>query len=203
MAKLILRGAEGPEQEISLDETGSVTIGRSPECDITIDDTQASRRHCTIVRLQSGAYEIADLGSTNGTLVNATLIKKRKLRHGDVIRIGHHELVFHDPQAAAPPGEAQHCCLVFARGERKGQKIELVEQRTTIGRKETNTVVLHDPVCSSYHCEIVRDLNGYTIRDLGSTNGTYLESGERLVGRHKLRSGESLRIGGCVLRFEL
>jgi pSer/pThr/pTyr-binding forkhead associated (FHA) protein len=200
MAKLILRGADGTTREVPLDESGSVTIGRSPECDLPIEDTQASRRHCMVVRLQSG-YELTDLGSTNGTTVNSSLVKKRKLRHGDVIRIGSTEIVYHDPESGGDAAaEMQDCFLVYAKGERKGQRVPLSQQRTTIGRKETNTIVLADPVASSYHCEIVRDLNGYTIRDLGSTNGT-LVNGE-MVTEAQLVHGSKIRIGNTRFVFQ-
>jgi pSer/pThr/pTyr-binding forkhead associated (FHA) protein len=199
MAKLILREAGGAAKEFDLDKSGSATIGRAPDCDIPISDTQASRRHCTVVRLQSG-YEVSDLGSTNGTLVNSTLTKRQKLKHGDVIRIGAVEVVFDDPSSAAAPGEAAAGYLIHARGDRKGQKFELTGQRTTIGRKPTNALVIEDPVSSSYHCEIVRDLNGYTIRDLGSTNGT-LVNGE-MVTEAQLSHGARIRIGNTRFVFQ-
>jgi len=201
MAKLILRGDGGTERELSLDGLDTATIGRSPECEMPIDDTQASRRHASVVRLQSG-YEVADLGSTNGTLVNSTLTKRRRLNHGDVIRIGSTEIVFSDPGAAAARsgGESANCVLVFAKGERKGDRIELSEPRTTIGRKESNTVVLKDSVASSYHCEIVRDLNGYVIRDLGSTNGTLVNN--EMVTEAQLSHGARIRIGNVRFVFQ-
>jgi len=199
MAKLILRTEGGTEEEFSL-ESGSLTIGRSPDCDISITDNQASRRHCSVVRLQSG-YEVADLGSTNGTLVNSTLIKRHKLRHGDKIRIGGDEIVFSDPDAvSAAGGETSSCFLVYAKGDRKGEKVELTQQRSTIGRNASNTVPLEDPVCSGYHCEIVRDLNGYTIRDLGSTNGTLVNS--EMITEAQLTHGARIRIGNVRFVFQ-
>ncbi len=199
MAKLILRRGDGSEQEVSLDEKGSVTIGRSPDCDLPIDESQSSRRHCSVVKLQSG-YEVSDLGSTNGTLVNSQLVKRKKLAHGDVIKIGKAEIVFSDPGSAAAVGEMQNCFLVYAKGERKGERIELTQPRTTIGRRETNTVVLKDNVASSYHCEIVRDLNGYTVRDLGSTNGTLVNN--EMVTEAQLAHGARLRIGNVRFVFQ-
>jgi len=199
MAKLILRTEDGTEEEFSL-ESGSLTVGRSPDCDISITDSQASRRHCSVVRLQSG-FEVADLGSTNGTLVNSTLIKRHKLRHGDKIRIGGVEIVFSDPDAVgAAGGDISSCFLVYARGDRKGEKVELTHQRSTIGRKPSNTIALEDPVCSGYHCEIVRDLNGYTIRDLGSTNGTLVNS--EMITEAQLTHGARIRIGNVRFVFQ-
>ena len=197
MAKLILR-KEGDDAEFPLD-AGSLTIGRSPECDITIEDSQASRRHCSVVKVQSG-FEVADLGSTNGTLVNSTLVKKKRLVHGDVIRIGAIEIAFSVPDSAGATGEMTSCFLVHAKGARKGERVELTQQRTTIGRKQTNTIVVEDNVCSSYHCEIVRDLNGYTIRDLGSTNGT-LVNGE-MITESQLGHGARIRVGNLRFVFQ-
>jgi len=198
MAKLILRD-DGTGKEFDLEKTGSLTIGRSPDCDITIEDTQASRRHCSVVKLQSG-YEVNDLGSTNGTLVNSTLVKRQKLKHGDVIRIGAVEIAFDDPSSAGAAGEPAVGYLVYAKGDKKGQKFELSGQRTTIGRKPTNTLVIEDPVSSSYHCEIVRGLNGYTIRDLGSTNGTLVNS--EMVTEAQLTHGARIRIGNTRFVFQ-
>lgn len=200
MAKLTLRAADGSTREVSLDDHGSLTIGRSPECEFHLDEVQASRRHCTVVRLQSG-FEVADLGSTNGTLVNGQLTKRKKLEHGDVIRIGQSEITFVDESAARSSGaESKTCSLVWTKGEKKGQVIELSLPRTTFGRKETNTVVLHDTVASSYHCEIIRNLNGYTVRDLGSTNGTMV-NGET-VTEAQLSHGSKLRIGNSRFVFQ-
>lgn len=198
MAKLILRD-DGTGKEFDLDKTGSLTVGRAPDCDIPITDTQASRRHCTVVRLQSG-FEVSDLGSTNGTLVNSTLVKRQKLKHGDVIRIGAVELAFDDPSSAGAAGEPAVGYLVYAKGDKKGQRCELTAQRTTIGRKPTNTIVVEDVNSSSYHCEIVRGLNGYTIRDLGSTNGT-LVNGE-MVTEAQLSHGARIRVGNTRFVFQ-
>ncbi|MHC4848940.1 MAG: FHA domain-containing protein, partial [Planctomycetota bacterium] len=200
MAKLILRAPDCAETEISLDDKDSVTIGRSPECDMPITDGQASRRHASVVRLSEG-YEVSDLGSTNGTLLNDVQIKKRHLQNGDIIKIGATEIVYDDPDAVPVAGdESGACALVYAKGGRKGQKIELTAQRSTLGRKESNTVVLQDTVASSYHCEVVRDLNGYTLRDLGSTNGTLVNN--EMVTETQLVHGARIRIGNTRFVFQ-
>ncbi|MHC4955328.1 MAG: FHA domain-containing protein [Planctomycetota bacterium] len=200
MAKLILRIPDGAETEISLDDRESVVIGRSPECDMPITDGQASRRHASVMRLTDG-FEVSDLGSTNGTLLNDAQVKKKRLAHGDVIKIGATEIVYDDPDAMPAVGADEgSCSLVYAKGPRKGQKIDLSAQRTTIGRKESNTVALKDTVASSYHCEVVRDLNGYTIRDLGSTNGTLVNN--EMVTESQLVHGARIRIGNTRFVFQ-
>lgn len=70
------------------------SIGRSKECDVTLDDASVSRRHAE-VHLEDGLVWIVDLGSTNGTEVNGARAQRRtQLEHGDRIVIGQTELRF-------------------------------------------------------------------------------------------------------------
>ncbi|TCJ16613.1 FHA domain-containing protein [Rubrobacter taiwanensis] len=64
-----------------------VTVGRSPESDIFIDDVTVSREHAEIVRNERG-YRIRDVGSLNGTYVNRVRVDSVDLRNGDEIQIG-------------------------------------------------------------------------------------------------------------------
>ncbi len=62
-------------------------IGRSSECDLTLDQETISRRHTKITVTPTG-HQVEDMGSTNGTLVNDELISLRPLENGDRIAIG-------------------------------------------------------------------------------------------------------------------
>jgi len=70
-----------------------VLIGRSQECDIRLADVNVSRRHAEL-RQEGTSYVIVDLGSTNGTEVNGSRVRRAKLEHGDTITVGSTELVF-------------------------------------------------------------------------------------------------------------
>ena len=59
--------------ETSLQRRDSVVIGRGVECDVVIQDAKASRRHCQLTRREDG-FLLEDLGSKNGTYVNAERI---------------------------------------------------------------------------------------------------------------------------------
>jgi hypothetical protein len=70
-----------------------MTLGRSRECDIVIDDPNISRQHAEFKRA-SGTWAIADLGSTNGIKVNGRRVKEARLSPGDEITLGLIELGF-------------------------------------------------------------------------------------------------------------
>ena len=70
------------------------TVGRSRECDVMLDDSGISRRHAEIRPTPDG-WEIEDLGSTNGVLVNGLQVRGREPLHGgEVIEFGSTEAVF-------------------------------------------------------------------------------------------------------------
>jgi pSer/pThr/pTyr-binding forkhead associated (FHA) protein len=68
-------------------------LGRDAECQIRLQDPDASRRHAAIQPFGREFY-IMDMGSTNGTLINGKLEEKRILRHADKITIGLQEFQF-------------------------------------------------------------------------------------------------------------
>jgi hypothetical protein len=101
-AVLALREGTHTVRGYVLDVAGA-TLGRSREADIMLPDTTVSRRHCRIAWAES-AYRLEDLGSSNGTCVNGSIVRSAALRHGDLIRLGDQELEF--IEAGSPAGEA-------------------------------------------------------------------------------------------------
>ena len=87
---LIERGRPGRTFALAAERT---VIGRLPESDVPVRDPGASRRHAEI-RREDGEYVLADLGSTNGTLVNEASVGERALCDGDRITIGETVLEF-------------------------------------------------------------------------------------------------------------
>lgn len=88
---LVFRNNEG-ERMISLVET-PFSIGRSKQCDFTINDTNVSRTHALLC-LENDSWKIKDNGSTNGTFVNEVKVSESVLQHNDLIRIGTTELTY-------------------------------------------------------------------------------------------------------------
>jgi len=77
-----------------------INIGRKSDNDIHIDNLSVSGHHAKITTILNDSF-IEDLQSTNGTYVNGTLIKHQTLAHGDLIRIGKHELKYDNVEARA------------------------------------------------------------------------------------------------------
>ena len=66
----------------------AVTIGRSGDCDLALNDTYLSTRHARVAN-DGGDLTIEDLGSTNGTYVNQELVEGRvHLERGDIVQVG-------------------------------------------------------------------------------------------------------------------
>lgn len=71
-----------------IDVEHAVTIGRSPDCDLSMSDTFLSSRHARLAN-DDGDLSIEDLGSTNGTYVNQELVDGRvHLERGDIVQVG-------------------------------------------------------------------------------------------------------------------
>jgi pSer/pThr/pTyr-binding forkhead associated (FHA) protein len=86
MPKVTIRSESGEQTSHDLvDET--VTIGRSPDNSIRLEDVSVSGRHAELMLVGESCY-LKDLGSTNGTLVNGEPITSVQLRAGDRIRFG-------------------------------------------------------------------------------------------------------------------
>ena len=102
MAKLILTLNNMLLSEYPLGKK-SVTIGRRPTNSIYIDDLAVSGEHAGITKIGNDYY-VEDLASTNGTMVNAQIIKKNMLQSGDIIEFGKYQLKYINESASANLG---------------------------------------------------------------------------------------------------
>lgn len=92
---LILNGATISEHELDKE---SISIGRKPDNDITVDNLAVSGRHCQVITILNDSF-LEDLNSTNGTYVNGALVKKHALKDGDVIGVGKHQIKYSNEAA--------------------------------------------------------------------------------------------------------
>ena len=90
--------------------------------------------------------------------------------------------------------------LVVLSAGMTGRTHELKVDKTTIGRVEDNTFQIAEPSVSSHHCEVLLRGSDVVVRDLNSTNGTFI-NGEK-ISESVLKSGQVLRLGQIEMRLE-
>jgi hypothetical protein len=90
---LLVRSGGGRAGEHFVPKDDATTIGRSPDCDIFLDDVTVSRQHA-ILRRNDNRFVIEDQGSLNGTFVNRRRIESAELADGDELQIGKYRLTF-------------------------------------------------------------------------------------------------------------
>jgi len=85
----------GPSKDAIIPLTHlEASVGRDPNNVVAISDPSVSRKHCMLRREEDGRFQIRDLESRNGTLVNGVAVKEQWLRHGDEIATGDSVFLF-------------------------------------------------------------------------------------------------------------
>jgi len=220
--KLIVTQPGIPEREFDLGKA-SVTLGRATTNDVILGEGRVSRSHARLECSPSGC-QIVDLGSSNGTRVNGVRVERAPLEVDDVISIGSaqlryvNEAVVEDAGLTVIDSEADldkcvECeSLPMSVGETGvARLVVFTPERTwevplddldlvTIGRTDENRVALEQTKVSRRHAEVVRKGDSFILRDLGSTNGTWMQ-GER-VGEAILQDGDVFRIGDAQFVFK-
>jgi hypothetical protein len=105
-----------------------------------------------------------------------------------------------DVATAAPEAAAHRFHLRMIKGV-PAYGVYFIEGTATIGRSEESDIFLVDPSVSRNHAEMEIDADGPLVRDLASTNGTFV-NGERVNAPRHVRSGDLLTFGNTQLRLE-
>jgi len=93
----------------------------------------------------------------------------------------------------------RRCKLVVIKGNQRGTEFVISGDTFRVGKAPENDLVLADETVSRVHFEIMRDAKGYLVRDMRSTNGTFLDGAE--VKEAYLRAGSVIAAGSCELKF--
>ncbi|MCW3097714.1 MAG: modulated efflux pump with fused ATPase and integral rane subunit [Chthonomonadaceae bacterium] len=185
---------EGADRRRYVVPPEGLVIGRDPEAALSFDDPQISWRHAEI-RVHGDGHAVIDLGSRNGTLLNAEALEPhspRSLRCNDLLVVGGRRL-----QVGR---EETSLAAVDARRQAGGSTIMLpLHREITIGRSPDSEVVLADPGVSWQHARFSRVKDGWEVEDLSSTNGTWVN--DRRIERAAFSSRDRLRIGLHQLRL--
>jgi pSer/pThr/pTyr-binding forkhead associated (FHA) protein len=93
-ALLVRKGPlEGVRFDLNSKDGQVITVGRSPESSIFLDDVTVSRKHASISRTEN-TWQILDSGSLNGTYVNRARVESTMLQNGDEVQIGKYRFTF-------------------------------------------------------------------------------------------------------------
>jgi ABC transport system ATP-binding/permease protein len=160
--------------------TGEINIGREQSNHIVIPLSTVSRFHAKIIP-HNGSFAIVDLGSSNGTYLQGSRIPAQKpvpIPDSSTIRIG--DGLGNSITLAVQMGIANNG---LSRQKVSLSKADLANvSRLTIGRDPKSDIHLNSPLVSWHHAEIHKIAGGFEIRDLGSTNGTFI-NGKRITGQ--------------------
>jgi pSer/pThr/pTyr-binding forkhead associated (FHA) protein len=220
MLRLVMRRGPTPGAVFELTQP-DLTVGRGSKNHIVIRDNDVSREHCRLVRSgDTDTYVIHDLSSTNATFLNGMRVSSpMQIRPGSLIELGDMItlLVEQTPDAPAAstarvtseaqavdapiparlPVEEYRYGLKVMTGPSTGQVFWLENLIIEIGRDLNNEIVIQDPEVSRRHLRLRRYKQGYSVEDLASTNGTFI-NGEPLTTVQLLHPNDVLRLGTRV-----
>ncbi|MCB9507146.1 MAG: FHA domain-containing protein [Myxococcales bacterium] len=162
-----------------------IVAGRAADCDLRADAATVSGHHAAFTVLADGTgYSVRDLGSTNGTYLNA-----RENRVDAPVTVGADDIVFLGTYRLPV---ARVAALVAESAGADQVAPSAAGKRYVVGRSSDADVVVDAPVISARHAEVTVLGGGrYRVRDLGSSNGTFVD-GVQLRGA--IEVGEDARV---------
>lgn len=203
--RLVVVEGKAKGQQLRLDARPSCAVGSGPEAELRLEDPAVAALH---VRLfpEGEAFVAFDM-SNAGFLMNGSRTQKAPFGPGDTLQVGDHLLrLISDAQDVSPlsqptPPPASGACLVARKGNDAGKTFPLGGKPVSIlGRGVATDITIWDIRASRAHCRLDGTDGSYTLTDLNSSNGTWVNE-ERLHGSRPLAAGDCIRIGSTVLEF--
>jgi pSer/pThr/pTyr-binding forkhead associated (FHA) protein len=207
-------------------EKKRVTIGRTPDNDIVLDNRGVSRRHA-IIEFSDNQAVLIDNESLNGTFVNARKVSEEVLKDNDIIAIAKYSMIFHhearkdndlfgmdgtmvletkkqktliakDKMSKKLTSESG-CSMLLGEHEAEQDSFPLAHSVVTIGRSKVANIKAKGVFLSSVQAKIVKDGTDFWLVNLGRKGKTKV-NGEG-VDRHLLRNDDLIQVGKTVFRF--
>ncbi|OBI44563.1 ABC transporter ATP-binding protein [Mycobacterium kyorinense] len=184
-----------------------VVVGRDRDCDITLHDSDSANRRLisrthAILRFADTRWMVVDK-SQNGVYVDGARVPKLAIHDGQSIRLGSSrgpQLTFSVPPRLNRPQTRPGEPAFMERTMRlllPPRPAALPHGAVTVGRAETNGVVVDDPLVSHIHAVLVATPAGVEIRDNNSSNGTFVNGAS--VTRALLHDGDIVTVGNTDL----
>ena len=202
----LIASVEGVEIKHVYLQKDRTTLGRNPDNDIVFDNMVVSGHHCVFQLHGLADVYIEDLKSTNGTYINGQMVKRQKLRDGEVIAIGNFRIQYLqeserpsgfsettamtlDPQGVA--ARQPHAIFRVLNGSSEGLEMPVVKAVTTFGKPGVSVVAVSHRRDGYY----VAHLDGAAPPTL---NGDPLRERPVLLSNHDV-----LELAGTRMLFEL
>lgn len=168
----------------------SLIVGKGSEANVKLDNERISRNHLQLIYNSEGSLHVTDLGSTNGTFLNGFKLaagEDKLLKPKDKLQLSGVNGILIVVEKANNSKELNTYTDIFEKLKRKRQ--------ITIGRNSDCDIILDSDTVSRYHAS-VRILNDgtYSIKDLGSRNGTFI-NGKKVKGVTKILLTDKIYIG--------
>lgn len=206
-ARLVTLAEDGTEEALWVLADEEVEIGKDVGPLAFLDDPFISPRHCRFF-FAGDRLHVEDLNSLNG--VFRRLRGEASLRDGDSFRVGRQLLRLEAMRMPPPspdgtriwgspnPGHRYRVVQILEGGA-PGEAFPLHEGENLLGRESGDVIFPRDRYVSARHACIAVEAEGVRLRDLGSSNGTFV----RLRGAIPLESGDLLLIGNHLLRVDV
>jgi len=209
-------------------EKKHITIGRTPDNDIVLDNRGVSRKHAQI-EFNNNSAVIIDNESLNGTFVNHRKVTEEVIKDNDVINIGKFTLHFHqdasrdelqpaslegtmvlrtkkqkdlldkDRHAAEITARAGSSVLLGQAGTDIGE-YKLNRPVTTLGRADFVDLKVRGFFVTGLQAKIVKESGGFFVVNLGRQGKTKL-NGEIVSDRQQLKNDDLIQVGKSIFRF--
>lgn len=212
MCKLVTIDQSGKEGMTFTLKKGETVCGRINGIILFFDDPYVSPTHA-LFAFHDGKLTVTDKASLNG--VYRRLRNEQVLVDGDFLRIGRQLFRFEDMKHAgeqvaraegddaqiwgSPVSEPFGRLVQILEDGRTGEIRLLTGERCDLGREQGEIVFPTDGFISGRHCAFVRQGDTAVVKDLGSSNGTYV----RVRDKAEVGHGEFLLIGNQMLRVEI
>jgi len=207
-------------------EKRRVSVGRTPDNDIVLDNRGVSRRH-SIIEFGDKQAIIIDNESLNGTFVNSRKINEEVLKDNDLITIGKYNLIYHSQEQKdnnifgldgtmilktkqqkeliAKDNIAKQltteagCSILLGEAGADQDKFPLVHAVVTIGRSKLANIRAKGWFVSGVQAKIVQEGTDYWVVNLGR-KGKTLINGES-IDRYMLKNDDLVQVGKTVFRY--
>ncbi|GAA5317027.1 MAG: hypothetical protein AseanaTS_22310 [Candidatus Pelagadaptatus aseana] len=172
------------------------SIGTDPACHLILDDQSLSPQHAELIT-QDQQLLLKAVASHPPCCVNGQVVDECEIRPGDTLTIGSIDLQILHPhesisQTALNDAQIPKWALIASSSWLTGQEFVLSKPKTIIGRSSQCDIVIPGTHLSRQHAEIQIQGNQLLVRDLGSSNGTYLNNSK--ITEASAHPGDEIRV---------